>query len=196
MSKLTGKYYKENNSKEIFIEKEELKKDITREEKIDTIEKALDEKRVREIQNLELQIEKDRLCAHMKQVDAINDILSSTSKNKTGCPQQNKTASLKECVQEDVAKKDCSKEVDAKEINFIECPVKNKLPKIFKGKKKKIYLTLMWIIIIVLAVGWSPSGSVYKQIQDGYLELLVDFFKMGLFALAGYFTYKVVKDNE
>ena len=25
MSKLTGKYYKENNSKEIFIEKEELK---------------------------------------------------------------------------------------------------------------------------------------------------------------------------
>ena len=168
--------------KNILKEGAESKMDEQRKQEIDTIQEALDEKRIREIQNLELRLEKDRLCAEMANVDAINSILNSTSENEIGCPKQPK-----------VEKHECEKK-DEPKVEQICCP-RMKMPKVFKNHKK-LFLTGMWIIMIVLALGISPQGAWATFLQESWVNLFVDFFKMGLFAIAGFFTYKIIKDDK
>ena len=167
--------------KNILKEGAESKMD-ERKQQIDTIQEALDEKRIREIQNLELRLEKDRLCAEMANVDAINSILNSTSENEIGCPKQPK-----------VVKHECEKK-DEPKIEPVCCP-RMRMPKVFKNHKK-LFLTGMWIIMIVLAIGISPQGAWFTALQESWVNLFVDFFKVGLFAMAGFFTYKIIKDDK
>lgn len=157
-----------------------------RKQEIDTIQEALDEKRIREIQNLELRLEKDRLCAEMANVDAINNILNSTSHNEIGCPKQPKVEKH-EC-------EECKKKDEPKVEQPVCCP-RMKMPKVFKNHKK-LFLTGMWIIMIVLAIGISPQGAWFTTLQESWVNLFVDFFKVGLFAMAGFFTYKIIKDDK
>lgn len=168
-----------------ILEGAEGNMDEERKQQIDTIQQALDEKRVREIQNLELRLEKDRLCAEMANVDAINSILNSTSHNDIGCPKQPK-----------VEKHECEecKKKDEPKVEQVCCP-RMRMPKVFKNHKK-LFLTGMWLIMIVLAIGISPQGAWFTTIQESYVNLLVDFFKMGLFAIAGFLTYKIVKEEK
>ena len=154
-----------------------------RKQQIDSIQEALDEKRIREIQNLELRLEKDRLCAEMANVDAINNILNSTSQNEIGCPKQPK-----------VEKHECEKKDEPRVEQPVCCP-RMRMPKVFKNHKK-LFLTGMWIIMIVLAIGISPQGAWFTALQESWVNLFVDFFKVGLFAMAGFFTYKIVKDDK
>ena len=165
--------------KNILKEGVEGKMDEQRKQEIDTIQEALDEKRIREIQNLELRLEKDRLCAEMANVDAINSILNSTSHNEIGCPKQ---------------PKECKKKDEPRVEQPVCCP-RMRMPKVFKNHKK-LFLTGMWIIMIVLAIGISPQGAWFTTIQESYVNLIVDFFKMGLFAVAGILTFKIVKDKD
>ena len=66
-----------------------------------------------------------------------------------------------------------------------------------KKNKKAIILAVLWIIIVVLAVGWSPTGSTAEAINNSWVELIVNFFKMVLFVIAGIATYILIKkDNE
>lgn len=168
--------------KNILKEGAENKMDEERKQQIDTIQEALDEKRIREIQNLELRLEKDRLCAEMANVDAINSILNSTSENEIGCPKQPK-----------VEKHECEKK-DEPKVEQVCCP-RMRMPKVFKNHKK-LFLTGMWIIMIVLALGISPQGAWATFLQESWVNLFVDFFKIGLFAIAGFFTYKIIKDDK
>ena len=172
--------------KNILDKRAEGKMDEQRKQEIDTIQEALDEKRIREIQNLELRLEKDRLCAEMANVDAINNILNSTSQNEIGCPKQPKVEKH-EC-------EECKKKDEPKVEQPVCCP-RMKMPKVFKNHKK-LFLTGMWIIMIVLAIGISPQGAWFTTLQESWVNLFVDFFKVGLFAIAGFFTYKIVKDDK
>ena len=175
---------KSTRVKNILKEGAESKMD-ERKQQIDTIQEALDEKRVREIQNLELRLEKDRLCAEMANVDAINSILNSTSHNDIGCPKQPKVEEH-EC-------EECKKK-DEPKVEPVCCP-RMRMPKVFKNHKK-LFLTGMWIIMVVLAIGISPQGAWFTTIQESYVNLLVDFFKMGLFAIAGFLTYRIIKEEK
>ena len=68
---------------------------------------------------------------------------------------------------------------------------------ILKKNKKAIILVILWVIIVILAVGWSPTGSTAEAINNSWVELIVNFFKMVLFAIAGIATYILIKkDNE
>ena len=68
---------------------------------------------------------------------------------------------------------------------------------ILKKNKKAIILAILWVIIVILAVGWSPTGSTAEAINNSWVELIVNFFKMVLFAIAGIATYILIKkDNE
>lgn len=68
---------------------------------------------------------------------------------------------------------------------------------ILKKNKKAIILAILWVIIVILAVGWSPSGGIAEAINTSWVELIVNFFKMVLFAIAGIATYILIKkDNE
>ena len=174
----------------------EGKMDEQRKQEIDTIQQALDEKRVREIQNLELRLEKDRLCAEMANVDAINNILNSTSHNEVGCPQQPKS----ECKVKHTCQQEVVEEVHVEEVHGAGCHCEKCCPNPkknwFQKHKRGLSIGAIWVIMIILAIGISPQGAWFTTLQESYVNVLVDFFQMGLFAVAGILTFKLVKQED
>ena len=92
--------------------------------------------------------------------------------------------------------KGCKEEPAPKAVETTDC---NKYSKVgfLKKNKKAIILAILWVIIVILAVGWSPTGNTAEAINNSWVELIVNFFKMVLFAIAGIATYILIKkDNE
>ena len=71
------------------------------------------------------------------------------------------------------------------------CPNPN--PNFFQRHKFPILIGVLWVILVVLAIGLAPVGPVADAINTSWVELIVNFFKMALFAIAGIATYKLVK---
>lgn len=74
------------------------------------------------------------------------------------------------------------------------CP--NPRPNFFQKNKFAILVSILWMALIVLAIGWSPSGATFEAIQTSYVDLLVNFFKMSIFAVAGFVTYQLMKRKD
>ena len=66
-------------------------------------------------------------------------------------------------------------------------------PNFFQRHKSPILIGILWTILVVLAIGLAPTGPVADAINTSWVELIVNFFKMALFAIAGIATYKLVK---
>ena len=71
------------------------------------------------------------------------------------------------------------------------CPNPN--PNFFQKHKYSILISILWAVLVVLAIGWAPSGAVADAVNTSWVELIVNFFKMALFAIASIATYKLVK---
>lgn len=71
------------------------------------------------------------------------------------------------------------------------CP--NPKPTFLQRNKNTILMTIIWIALIILGVGWTPSGATFEAMQTSFVELIVNFFKMGIFAIAGMATYHLFK---
>ena len=71
------------------------------------------------------------------------------------------------------------------------CPNPN--PSFFQKHKVGLLIGLIWAIMVFLAIGWMPTGGIADAINNSWVELIVNFFKMALFAIAGIATYKLVK---
>ena len=71
------------------------------------------------------------------------------------------------------------------------CPNPN--PSFFQKHKVGLLISLIWIIMVFLAIGWMPTGGIADAINTSWVELIVNFFKIGLFAIAGIATYNLVK---
>ena len=71
------------------------------------------------------------------------------------------------------------------------CP--NPSPNFFQRHKIGLLIGLIWIIMVFLAIGWMPTGGIADAINNSWVELIVNFFKMALFAIAGIATYNLVK---
>ena len=71
------------------------------------------------------------------------------------------------------------------------CPNPN--PNFFQKHKIGLLIGLIWAIMIFLAIGWMPAGGIADAINNSWVELIVNFFKIGLFAIAGIATYNLVK---
>ena len=52
---------------------------------------------------------------------------------------------------------------------------------------------LIWVLMVFLAIGWTPTGGVADAINNSWVELIVNVFKIGIFAIAGVATYNLVK---
>ena len=74
------------------------------------------------------------------------------------------------------------------------CPNPN--PNFFQRHKSSILISILWVILVVLAIGWAPSGSVADAVNTSWVELIVNFFKMALFAIAGIATYNLIKKSN
>ena len=71
------------------------------------------------------------------------------------------------------------------------CPNPN--PNFFQKHKASLLIGILWSVLVVLAIGLAPTGPVADAINTSWVELIVNFFKMALFAIAGIATYKLVK---
>ena len=71
------------------------------------------------------------------------------------------------------------------------CP--NPSPNFFQKHKIGLLIGLIWIIMVFLAIGWTPTGGIADAINTSWVELLVNVFKIGVFAIAGIATYNLVK---
>lgn len=74
------------------------------------------------------------------------------------------------------------------------CPNPN--PNFFQKHRIGILVSILWVVLIVLGIGWTPSGGVFDAIQNSWVELFVNFFKVGIFAIAGIVSYQLFKHNE
>ena len=74
------------------------------------------------------------------------------------------------------------------------CPNPN--PNFFKKHKLGILVSILWSALIILGIGWTPSGPVFDAIQNSWVQLFVNFFKVGIFAIAGIVSYQLLKHNE
>ena len=50
--------------------------------------------------------------------------------------------------------------------------------------------------MILLGVGWTPSGGIFDAINNSWVEMFVNVFKIGMFAIAGIVTYNLVKKGD
>ena len=74
------------------------------------------------------------------------------------------------------------------------CPNPN--PNFFQKHKVGLLIGLIWIIMVFLAIGWTPTGGIADAINTSWVELLVNAFKIGIFAIAGIATYNLVKKSS
>ena len=74
------------------------------------------------------------------------------------------------------------------------CPNPN--PNFFQKHKVGILITVIWIMMIFLGIGWTPQGAVAEAIQNSWVELFVNVFKVGMFAIAGIATYNLAKKGN
>ena len=103
-------------------------------------------------------------------------------------------------LKKDVMKKETVKEEAKEEVHGADCHCSkccpNPNPNFFQKHKSTLLICVLWLALIVLAVGWSPSGETFDAIQNSWVELIVNFFKMGVFAVAGIATYNLVKKEK
>ena len=71
------------------------------------------------------------------------------------------------------------------------CPNPN--PNFFQKHKVGLLIGLIWVLMVFLAIGWTPTGGVADAINTSWVELLVNVFKIGTFTIAGIVTYNLVK---
>ena len=75
------------------------------------------------------------------------------------------------------------------------CP--NPKPSWFKKHKAGLLAAIIFACVLILAVGWTPAGAVFTAIQTSYVDLIVNFFKVAVLAIAGFGIYKLIaKDKE
>ena len=63
----------------------------------------------------------------------------------------------------------------------------------FKEHKATFLLIMGFLIILLLATGFTPSGEFWTAIQDQWITLIADVFKMALVVVAGLFIYHGVR---
>ena len=71
------------------------------------------------------------------------------------------------------------------------CPNPN--PNFFQKHRVGLLIGLIWVLMVFLAIGWTPTGGIADAINTSWVELIVNFFKIGLFAIAGIATYNLIK---
>lgn len=70
---------------------------------------------------------------------------------------------------------------------------KEGLRQTISNTKERIMMTLLIAIIVILAIGVTPSGAWYEALQTSYVETLVDIFKVGMIGFGSWLTYKLFK---
>ena len=74
------------------------------------------------------------------------------------------------------------------------CP--NPKPSFFQKHKAKILGAIVFVCVLVLSIGWMPSGGNYEALQKAYVELIVNLPKIVMLGIAGFSVYKIAKTAD
>lgn len=114
------------------------------------------------------------------------------------CPKDVKVVTIKEdkcedckVVQEHVVH-DIPQEVHGEDCHCSKC-CPNPKPSFFQKHKAKILGAIVFVCVLVLSIGWMPSGGNYEALQKAYVELIVNLPKMVMLGIAGFSVYKIAK---
>ncbi len=87
------------------------------------------------------------------------------------------------------------KEVHGEDCHCSKC-CPNPNPNFFQKHRVGLLVGLIWVLMVFLAIGWTPTGGIADAINTSWVELLVNAFKIGIFAIAGIATYNLVKKTN
>ena len=117
------------------------------------------------------------------------------------CPKDVKVVTVKEneckdckVVQEHVVP-DVVQEVHGEDCHCSKC-CPNPKPSFFQKHKAKILGAIVFVCVLVLSIGWMPSGGNYEALQKAYVELIVNLPKMVMLGIAGFSVYKIAKTAD
>ena len=117
------------------------------------------------------------------------------------CPKDVKVVTVKEdkckdckVVQERVVP-DIAQEVHGEDCHCSKC-CPNPKPSFFQKHKAKILGAIVFVCVLVLSIGWMPSGGNYEALQKAYVELIVNLPKMVMLGIAGFSVYKIAKTAD
>ena len=117
------------------------------------------------------------------------------------CPKDVKVVTVKEdkckdckIVQEHVVP-DVAQEVHGEDCHCSKC-CPNPKPNFFQKHKAKLLAAIVFICVLVLSIGWMPSGGNYEALQKAYVELIVNLPKMVMLGIAGFSIYKIAKTAD
>lgn len=74
------------------------------------------------------------------------------------------------------------------------CP--NPSPTWFQKNKFKVLSAIVFLCVLILSIGWLPSGESYEALQKAYVELIVSLPKMALLSIAGFAIFKIAKHTD
>lgn len=174
------------------------------ENKIDKVRQSTDEmvSKIDEqaIRNFELNLELNNLRSELEHnLNRLGEHTYCPSKVKTQCDEKEVTCESG-CGDKCPSSRQPVEEVKREVVHGDDCHCSkccpNPNPNFFQRNKTALLMGVLWIAIVILAVGWSPTGGVFDDIQNSWVDLIVNFFKMGIFAVAGIATYKLTKKKD
>ena len=117
------------------------------------------------------------------------------------CPKDVKVVTIKEdkCKDCKIAQEytvpDVAQEVHGEDCHCSKC-CPNPKPSFFQKHKAKILGAIVFVCVLVLSIGWMPSGGNYEALQKAYVELIVNLPKMVMLGIAGFSVYKIAKTAD
>lgn len=94
-----------------------------------------------------------------------------------------------------VAAKEEKEEVHGPDCHCSKC-CPNPNPTWFQKHKFKLLAAIVFICVLILSIGWLPSGGSYEALQKAYVELIVSLPKMVLLSVAGFAIFKIAKSKD
>ena len=165
-----------------------------------TTQEIVDELDQQKLRDIELEFMRKATREELE--DSIRKLDShAICSGNVSCPKDVKVVTVKEdkckdckVVQEHVVP-DVAQEVHGEDCHCSKC-CPNPKPSFFQKHKAKLLAAIVFICVLVLSIGWMPSGGNYEALQKAYVELIVNLPKMVMLGIAWFSVYKIAKTAD
>ena len=165
-----------------------------------TTQEIVDELDQQKLRDIELEFMRKATREELE--DSIRKLDShAICSGNVSCPKDVKVVTVKEdkCKDCKIAQEhvvpDVAQEVHGEDCHCSKC-CPNPKPSFFQKHKAKILGAIVFVCVLVLSIGWMPSGGNYEALQKAYVELIVNLPKMVMLGIAGFSVYKIAKTAD
>lgn len=74
------------------------------------------------------------------------------------------------------------------------CPNPN--PSFYQKHRTEILIGVIMVCLLILSIGWLPTGVAYEALQKAYVELIVNLPKMSLLFIAGIAAFRLLRKGD